>query len=295
VGESSDITAFLACAKAAMINLMPRVVAASGSTLNAVQTKRDGSLVTSVDTLVEAELTAAFSGVFSDTPVLGEESAIDLSAQGEILGVGVYAPFMQSPRQVIIDPIDGTRNFVERKREYCIAAALSCSVSGGIWPVASVVAIPSAELIYWCDEHAAYVEELSSGQARTLTRPEPSGAAVLSVSSRDRGWLSSNGVELVLPWVSSGSSVYDLMQTVLGRQRGSIVGSQRLWDLMAPLAIADRLGFVLRDLFNGEEVRSLCATDLSSDIIGRPWALGRRMLLATPAVELSDCIARRPV
>lgn len=287
----SDVTTFLTCAKAAIRDLVPQVLSASIASPSAVETKPDGSLVTVVDKLVEAELVTAFSTVFSDTPVLGEEGAIDSSFGLGVAQTELYSQFMRAPRQVIIDPIDGTRNFVERKQEYCIAAALSRSVAGGIWPVASVIAVPREGLLYWCDEEGAYVEEISSGEGRRLALVEPSTATKLSISSRDRGWLASQGYELKLPWVSSGSSVYDLLGTVCGRLRGSVVGSQRLWDLMAPLALASRVGLSLYDLFSAERIRVLKVSDLSSDMVARPWGLGRRMALVRPGDEVSEFIA----
>ena len=288
----SDVTTFLSCAKAAMRDLVPRVLSTSIASPNSVETKPDGSLVTVVDKIVEAELVTTFSTVFPDTPVLGEEGAIDSSYGLGVSQSELYTQFMRAPRQVIIDPIDGTRNFVDRKREYCIAAALSRSVSGGIWPVASVIAVPEEGLMYWCDEDGAYVEEISSGELRRLNAGELSKATHVSISSRDRSWLTAQGFELNLPWVSSGSSVYDLLGTACGRLRGSVVGSQRLWDLMAPLALASRLGFLLCDLCSGERIGALAVSDLSSDIEARPWGLGRRMVVMRPGDAVSAFFSR---
>jgi fructose-1,6-bisphosphatase/inositol monophosphatase family enzyme len=289
---SSDITTFLGCAKATIKELVPRVLSASVSEPDAVQTKRDGSLVTLVDKLVESELVAACSAAFSEAPVLAEEGAIDLSASTTLTAASVYSQFMESPRQIIIDPIDGTRNFVDRKQEYCIAAALSRRVTGGIWPVAGVVAIPATGLLYWCDDHEVYVEEIATGHSSTVRAIESHDGRV-SINSRDRTWLASQGISLTVPWVSSGSSVYDLIGTVLGRLQGSVIGSQRLWDLMAPLAFASRLGFVLSDLMSGAEITALSVSDLSSDVAARPWGLARKMALAQPNVRPSEWLSQQ--
>jgi fructose-1,6-bisphosphatase/inositol monophosphatase family enzyme len=70
-----------------------------------------------------------------------------------------------------------------------------------------------------------------------------------------------------------------------------MVGKQRLWDLMAPLAIAERLGCVLRDLSTGEVLSCVRPCDLSRDISHRAWGIERKMMIAPRETEVSSLIA----
>ena len=103
-------------------------------------------------------------------------------------------------------------------------------------------------------------------------------------------WLAKNNYDVICPWISSGSSVHDFIGTALGRLSGSILGSQRLWDLLAPLAIASRLGMVLRDLVTGEDLRAITPDDLSVDFERRPWGLIRRMVLLPKDQSASNLV-----
>ncbi len=287
---SEEISVFLSCAREVFTSLVPIVLSAAGSTAD-VTKKRDGSLVTATDRFVESRIISAFSVALPGVPVLGEEGAIDCSEGTYSDSKEFYRGFLDTPLQLVVDPIDGTRNFVDGKGEYCIAAALSKRVDTGIWPIAAVVAIPREGLMLWCDGSGAFREELGRGTSGKLYR-DVSPPRDISVNSRDRAWLSAEGYGLRRPWVSSGSSVYDFIGSATGRLSASIVGSQRLWDLMAPLAFAERLGLVLRDLRTGDVMMGLGATHLSSDLVARPWGLGRRMLLLPKDVAVEDFVVR---
>ncbi len=287
---ANEIPTFISCAREVVTSLVPVVQAAAGS-LDTVTKKRDGSLVTATDKLVESRMVSALSAALPGIPILGEEGAIDGSANAKVTAHEFYGEFLRAPFQLIVDPIDGTRNFVDGRSEYCIAAAISRSVGEGIWPIAAVVAVPSERLIYWSDQQAAYRLDLTSGDVTRLSRSACSSDAI-SVNSRDRAWLSAERYRLRGQWVSSGSSIYDFIGSAIGRLRGSLVGSQRLWDLMAPLAIAMCLGMRLLDLKTGKRVDALREVDLSSDLAARPWGLNRRMLLLPTEVSVEDVVER---
>jgi fructose-1,6-bisphosphatase/inositol monophosphatase family enzyme len=253
--------------------------------------KSDGSLVTAVDTAVEERFIKALRAVLPDTPILGEEEASRAPIEARDGAYHYYASFMTAPRQVVIDPIDGTRNFVEGKREFCVAAALTLSDGGGIWPIAGVVAIPIAGIMFWTEGPAVYRESLTTGEVERFER-RFSSAARVSANSADRAWLMANGFEIHIPWISSGSSVHDFLGTAIGDLSGSLVGKQRLWDLMAPLAIAERLGCELRDLLSGKLVTCIGPRDLSPDIAGRPWGIERKMVLLPKGEEVRALFGR---
>jgi fructose-1,6-bisphosphatase/inositol monophosphatase family enzyme len=279
---------FISCVLPELKSLSALLLTAAKGDKGGVSTKRDGSLVTEIDRLVEARLVEVLGARFSQVPILGEEGAIDVG----IKGAGeLYTPFIQAEEQIVIDPIDGTRNFIDGHREYCMAVALCRKVGEGIWPIAGVVLIPEFAEVYLCDGLSVSVEDLRSGIRMAVKREGPKETK-LSVNSRDRAWLVSVGLAAAVPWISSGSSVYDFLNTSLGRQSGSIVGAQRLWDLMAPLAIASTLGLVLRDISSDEIVSSIGMGELSAETELRPWGLARKMLLAPPGQSISELVGR---
>jgi fructose-1,6-bisphosphatase/inositol monophosphatase family enzyme len=190
---------------------------------------------------------------------------------------------------IVVDPIDGTKNFVEGHREFCIAVALVGRVPGGVWPIAGVVAVPVEDVMFVSDGESVTEERISSGESSPLVRQERAEAEI-SASSADRRWLSDNSVELRSPWVSSGSSVYDMTGTVRGRLHGSVVGSQRFWDLMAPLALASAAGLELQDLLTGERITSIRPEDISGEFRSRLWGLNRKVAILPSGRTLIDVV-----
>ena len=279
---------FISCVLPELKSLSELLLTAAKGDKGEVSIKRDGSLVTEIDRLVEARLVGVLGARFPQVPILGEEGAIDVGIKGP---ADYYTPFLQADEQIVIDPIDGTRNFIDGHREYCMAVALCRKVGAGIWPIAGVVLIPEFAEVYLSDGQSVYVEDLRSGARRTVKREGPKETKV-SVNSRDRAWLASVGLAAAVPWISSGSSVYDFLNTALGRQSGSVLGAQRIWDLMAPLAIASTLGVVLRDISSGEMVSCIGMRELSAETELRPWGLARKMLLAPPDQGISKLVGR---
>lgn len=272
------VEAFLSLARTLVRQAYPTIRAAVAADCRAPDTKVDGSFVTETDRFVEELFTREFEKTFPSIPVIGEEAAADAHRTTGTDARRYYATILGAPQQIIMDPIDGTKNFVEGRAEFCVAVALTKRQENGIWPEAGLVAIPVAGKMYWCDDDAVYQEGIESGEVVKVSREPQTGIAV-SVNSRDRGWLKEHHYRINHPWVSCGSSVHDFLGTVLGQLQGSLVCAQRLWDLMAPLALADRLGCGLRDFATGERVLTITQADLSTDLVQRPWGLTRRMML----------------
>ncbi len=282
---------FVNCVRQLVREVFPMVLRAVAAASREASAKADGSLVTETDCAVEAHFVRALESHFPGVPVLGEEmsAAAHLSGQGD--AAAYYANFMSSPHQIIIDPIDGTKNFVEGKREFCIAAALTERVEEGIWPIAGVVAVPNTGMMYYT-EGVSVCEESVVGENSVIIERREVAEPLMSASSKDRWWLATNGYSLAYPWISSGSSVHDFLGTCVGRLRGSVTGAQRLWDLMAPLALANNLGCVLRDLETGGRLSSITPGHLSPNLERRPWGLERKMVLLAAQTSLSDLVRK---
>jgi fructose-1,6-bisphosphatase/inositol monophosphatase family enzyme len=284
------VDAFLLLARQLVRQAYPTICAAVAAESRAPDTKVDGSFVTETDRFVEDLFTQEFEKAFPAIPVIGEEAAADAHHESGTDARQYYAKILSAAQQIIMDPIDGTKNFVEGRPEFCVAIALTKRLGNGIWPEAGLVAIPVAGKMYWCNQEGVFEEDIESGDVVKVCR-EPRGEIEISVNSRDRGWLREHHYRIKHPWVSCGSSVHDFLGTVLGQLQGSLVCAQRLWDLMAPLALADRLGCGLRDFSTGERVVTITQADLSLDLVQRPWGLTRRMMLLPNDSTVEDLIS----
>jgi fructose-1,6-bisphosphatase/inositol monophosphatase family enzyme len=282
---------FVSIARELVRELCPAIVKSFRADSRTPSKKIDGSFVTETDYIVERRFVDVLTNAFPGVTVLGEEMSASAFSSAGGDARGYYASVMASQQHIIIDPIDGTRNFVEGREPFCIAAALTKRVGEGIWPEAGVVAIPVEGVMYWCDQSGVFQETIASGEVLRVERqmiPERR----MSASSKDREWLCSHGYAMKYPWLSSGSSVHDFMSTAIGRISASVVGHQRVWDLMAPLALAERLGCVLRDLESDQVVDSLTVDALSVDLECRPWGLTRKMMLVPRTVMIAEFIGK---
>ncbi|MCV2395504.1 inositol monophosphatase [Actinotalea sp. M2MS4P-6] len=96
-----------------------------------VSAKGPGDLVTVVDTAAEDAITAGLTAIAPDVPVVGEEAT---AADPALLSA-----LPELERAFLVDPIDGTRAFVEGAPDYAIMVAL---VEAGE-PVAGWICLPS--------------------------------------------------------------------------------------------------------------------------------------------------------
>jgi len=100
--------------------------------------KRDGSPVTAADERAEAIIRQRLRLLAAPIPIVAEEA----TAAGEAIEIG--------ERFVLVDPLDGTREFVARNGEFTINVAL---VAGGA-PIAGAVYAPALERLWFGGESA---------------------------------------------------------------------------------------------------------------------------------------------
>jgi fructose-1,6-bisphosphatase/inositol monophosphatase family enzyme len=96
-----------------------------------VQTKSPGELVTVADMDAERLLTQRLSGIFHDTPVVGEEAS---HADPALLDA------LRGERAWLVDPLDGTANFVAGSTDWAVMVALvewRATVCSWIWQPAA--------------------------------------------------------------------------------------------------------------------------------------------------------------
>ena len=129
--------------------------------------KADGSAVTEADDAAEALILAGLAELYPNVPVLAEEAA----ARGEIPDLG--------RRFLLVDPLDGTREFVNRTGEFTVNIAM---VEDGAATMGVVFAPAAGRLFAGARGRGAWAEE--GGERRPIeTREQPQGGLV-AVASR---------------------------------------------------------------------------------------------------------------
>lgn len=132
--------------------------------------KGDASPVTDADESAERIILERLNSAF---PVVAEESA----AAGKIPEIGT-GPFW------LVDPLDGTREFISRNGEFTVNIAL---VEGG-FPTLGVVLAPALGVAYWAEGLGRAFRRKGAGAIEPISvcRPDPAGLVVVaSRSHRD--------------------------------------------------------------------------------------------------------------
>ncbi|GAB3411716.1 3'(2'),5'-bisphosphate nucleotidase CysQ family protein [Flindersiella endophytica] len=161
-----------------------------------VQVKADSSPVTEADLRAEAVILAGLAEIAPDIPVVAEESV----AAGRIPVLEPGAAFF------LVDPLDGTKEFLSRNGEFTVNIAL---VEAGE-PVLGVVHTPVLGLTYVGGRGVAEVRDQAATGAKPLgvVAPGPDGSRVLvsrsHLDAATEEWLA--GVQ-VAERVQAGSSL----------------------------------------------------------------------------------------
>ena len=118
-----------------------------------VQEKADGSPLTEADMASEQVIGAALRPLDPSIPYLSEESAQ--------LG---YATRREWRRFWLVDPLDGTKEFIKRTHEFTINIAL---IEDG-QPVLGVIVAPAVGAVYYASKYQGAWKEQDSGQPKRL-------------------------------------------------------------------------------------------------------------------------------
>lgn len=160
----------------------------------AVELKKDDSPVTQADLAAHRVLLDGLAGLLPEVPILSEESALPDWEQRR-----------QWRRYWLVDPLDGTKEFVSRNGEFTVNVAL---VEAGI-PILGVVYVPVLDIAYWGGRGLA---------ATKIVQGSPRSIAVRSVASRR-----SRGLPLeVVASRRHGAQAVDDLLARLARQLGPL-------------------------------------------------------------------------
>jgi len=200
-----------------------------------VETKGDASPVTEADRQAEALITGALQGCWPDVPVVGEE-AVSAGVQTAV-----------DRRFWLVDPLDGTREFVGRNGEFTVNIAL---IEDGS-PVLGAVLAPAIGVLYaggpglgaWCvrgGEHQAIECRVPPAEGVTLlcSRSHNDDAAV------DQ-WLGPRGVR---ERRAVGSSLKFCVIAEGAADLYPRLGRTMEWDIAAGQAVLEGAGGRVRAL-----------------------------------------------
>ena len=194
----------------------------------AAEIKADGSPVTEADHRAETIILEALRGAFPDIPVIAEEEA----CAGRIPAVG--------SRFFLVDPLDGTRGFVNRTGEFTVNIAL---IENGA-ATAGVIYVPDSHMLYYAETgEGAYRREAGGEAERIRVRPAPAkGLTVLAsrtTAERTAARLSNLAIAEFLP---SSSSLKFCLLAEGSADLYPRYGRTMEWDTAAGQAILEAAG-----------------------------------------------------
>ncbi len=137
-----------------------------------VRHKADASPVTAADEAADALISAGLAAAFPEVALVTEENAASHARRAE--------------RFFIVDPLDGTKEFVQRRGDFTVNIAY---VEGGV-PVRGVVYAPAKGRMFYTTADGRAVEEDGpfdldrAGPLRALSVGAPDNAALLVVASK---------------------------------------------------------------------------------------------------------------
>ena len=125
-----------------------------------VREKDDKSPVTLADEVAHGILVEGLRRLDPETPVVSEEAAADS-----------WESRRSWRRFWLVDPLDGTKEFIKRRAEFTVNVAL---IESGE-PVFGVVLAPALDLLYWAVKGEGAWREGKDGKAERIysTTPEP--------------------------------------------------------------------------------------------------------------------------
>ncbi|MGJ5617653.1 3'(2'),5'-bisphosphate nucleotidase CysQ [Sulfitobacter sp. MF3-043] len=131
-----------------------------------VKAKSDDSPVTAADEAADAIISAGLRAAFPDVMLVTEEQAATHTAQGDTF--------------LIVDPLDGTKEFIHRRGDFTVNIAL---VEGGV-PTRGVVYAPAKSRMFFTQADGQSVEETG-----TFSKDEVGSVAPITVSNADNNAL----------------------------------------------------------------------------------------------------------
>ena len=137
-----------------------------------VKTKSDASPVTEADEAADALISAGLRAAFPDEALVTEEQATSHAQSVKTF--------------LVVDPLDGTKEFVQRRGDFTVNIAYVLDGS----PVRGIVYAPAKERLFYTDKGGNAVEEIgpfnksTPGEKRSLRVARPDNGSLMVVASK---------------------------------------------------------------------------------------------------------------
>ncbi|MCV2882050.1 3'(2'),5'-bisphosphate nucleotidase CysQ [Actibacterium sp. XHP0104] len=233
-----------------------------------VKTKSDASPVTEADEAADAIITDILRDAFPDTLIVTEEQADSHSETANTF--------------LIVDPLDGTKEFVKRRGEFTVNIAY---VENGV-PIRGVVYAPAKNRLFYTDASGQSVEETGdfaldqAGPVAPISVATPDNGALVVVASkshRDQATDDYIAKYNVKDMTSAGSSLKLCLVATGEADLYPRVGRTMEWDTAAGHAVVLGAG--------GRVVRFDDHSDLT---YGKPIYENPFFIVYAPGVELKS-------
>lgn len=212
----------------------------------AVEHKADDSPVTAADLAADRAIAAGLAAAFPEIPAVTEESAASHAETGH-------------RRFFLVDPLDGTREFVRRQGEFTVNIAL---IEDGR-PIAGVVYAPAKGRIWATHDGGAVeaaVEEAAvlQGSERPISVARPNNAALVVIASKSHRDKATDdyiaGFE-VAEFKSAGSSLKFCLLAAGEADFYPRLGRTMEWDTAAGHAVLRAAGGLVLRYDDRQELR----------------------------------------
>jgi 3'(2'), 5'-bisphosphate nucleotidase len=205
-----------------------------------IRNKADGSPVTRADLASNRVIASFLAGLSPSMPVLSEEGGVTPEA------------LAGAERFWLVDPLDGTKEFIKGTPEYTVNIAL---IEGDA-PVLGVVYAPALDTMWYAARGGGAFKQAGTAAARRVspsTRAAPSSAVVSRshLSEATVRFLDANGIA---ESVSHGSSIKICAVAEGAADVYPRHGPTNIWDTAAGAAVAREAGCRVVDLA-GDDLR----------------------------------------
>jgi 3'(2'), 5'-bisphosphate nucleotidase len=219
-----------------------------------VRAKSDGSPLTLADLRAERIVCDRLARALTGAPIVAEEAA----ASGHRVPV--------AERFLLVDPLDGTREFIARNGEFTINVAL---IEKG-WPVAGAVYAPALGRLWFGGDHAFVCDApvgagLPDPLLRRPIRVRPAPDALTALASRSHGDAETEAFLEALPIAERRSRGSSLKFCMIGEGLADVYprfGPTMEWDTAAGDAVLRAAGGVVLDLTGAPLVYGKTGSDL---------------------------------
>jgi 3'(2'), 5'-bisphosphate nucleotidase len=222
-----------------------------------VEQKGPEDFVTAIDRTLDQRLAAQFQEWFPEDGIITEENVDSISL--------IEQDFS---RLWLIDPLDGTEDFIHGRPDYAIMAGLLMAGQ----PLAGWVLRPESGQLFcggpdWGLFTAQGLEEPSILTPTVTPEPSVEHCPIL-LGTRDRNRYGET-IQQIIPeaqFYTLGSFGLKVIDVILGRAGLYLYlnGRVKLWDTVGPIALAQRAGLVCCDLKGLPLKFSADALDLST-------------------------------